>query len=92
MLTSTSLPAFPRAAGATGFWLWGAGIRYASPALVALTVTANPLVATILGATMLGEPSSIEVLIGLIAVLAGIVLVSDVFGYLRTRLKAVTPV
>ncbi|MFN0300359.1 MAG: DMT family transporter [Burkholderiales bacterium] len=74
------------------FWLWGVGIRYASPALVALTVTANPLVATILGATMLGEPIGVEVLIGLTAVLVGIIVVSDVFGYLRTRLKAATPV
>ena len=42
------------------FLLWSIGIRLASPALVALTVTVNPITASALGAMYLSEPITQE--------------------------------
>ena len=66
----------------------GIGIRHASPALVALTVTANPLVATILGAVWLDERIGVEVIVGLLLVLVGIAVVSNLGTVLRTRRRS----
>ncbi len=55
------------------FYLWVIAIRHASPALVAMTVPANPLVAMTLAPWMLGEPIGVEVVVGFVLVVAGIV-------------------
>ena len=65
------------------FFFWVMGIQHASPALVALTVPANPLVAMILGAWMLGEPVGVEVIVGLVLVLIGIAVAMNVLARLR---------
>lgn len=65
------------------FYLWVIGLKHASPALVALTVPANPLVAMILGAWLLDERIGTEVIVGLILVLAGIAVAMNVLGRFR---------
>ena len=56
------------------FMLWSLGLAYATPTLVAITVTLNPVVAMVLGASLLGEPVTARLLVGLAAVAAGIAL------------------
>ena len=62
------------------FFLWVIGLEHASPALIAMTVPANPLVAMILGAWLLDERIGIEVIAGLVLVLIGIAVAMNVFG------------
>ena len=56
------------------FMLWSLGLAYATPTLVAITVTLNPVVATVLGVSLLGEPVAARLLLGLAAVAGGIAL------------------
>jgi drug/metabolite transporter (DMT)-like permease len=58
------------------FVLWSLGLAYATPTLVAITVTLNPVVAMVLGASLLGEPVTARLLLGLAAVAAGVALAS----------------
>jgi drug/metabolite transporter (DMT)-like permease len=58
--------------GALAFFLWVFALQRASPTRVANTMTVNPLVAGLLAAALLGEPITLNLLIGLAAVFAGI--------------------
>jgi len=58
--------------GALAFFLWVYALQHASPTRVANTMTINPLVAGLLAAALLGEPITPALIIGLMAVFAGI--------------------
>lgn len=58
--------------GAFGFFLWVLALKYASPTRVANTITINPMIAMAAGATVLGEPVTLPLILGLIAVCAGV--------------------
>ncbi|MDP1532649.1 MAG: DMT family transporter [Rubrivivax sp.] len=58
--------------GALGFFLWVVALRHASPTRVANTITVNPLIAMASGTMLLGEPITVTLVLGLVAVCAGI--------------------
>jgi drug/metabolite transporter (DMT)-like permease len=58
--------------GALAFFLWVYALQHASPTRVANTMTVNPLVAGLLAAALRGEPIAPALIVGLLAVLAGI--------------------
>lgn len=58
--------------GALGFFLWVVALRHASPTQVANTITVNPLIAMAAGTMLLGEPITATLVLGLVAVCAGI--------------------
>jgi drug/metabolite transporter (DMT)-like permease len=60
--------------GALLYFLWNQGVRYATPALVAVTVCLNPLSAMIFGAWLLEESIQPSAVIALIVITSGIVI------------------
>jgi drug/metabolite transporter (DMT)-like permease len=58
--------------GAFGFFLWVLALKHASPTRVANTITVNPLIAMAFGALLLGEPVTLPLILGLVAVCAGV--------------------
>jgi len=62
--------------GAFIFFLWAFALGRATPTLVAVSVAVNPVTASIFGVVFLGEQVSANLLIGLVAVLAGIAIAS----------------
>lgn len=56
------------------FFLWAFALGRAGPTRTAVTMTINPVMASIFGALAIGEPIGLNLVIGLIAVTAGIVL------------------
>jgi drug/metabolite transporter (DMT)-like permease len=58
--------------GALAFFLWVFALERASPTRVANTMAVNPLVAGLLAAVLLHEPFTLNLVIGLAAVFAGI--------------------
>ena len=62
--------------GAVAFWLWIWALQHASPTRVTATMTVNPVAAGLLAATLLGEPLGPSLVLGVVAVLAGIWLAS----------------
>jgi drug/metabolite transporter (DMT)-like permease len=58
--------------GALAFFLWVYALQYASPTRVANTMTVNPIVAGLLAAIILGEPITLPLIVGLVAVFAGL--------------------
>lgn len=58
--------------GALAFILWGMALARATPTRVANTMTVNPIAATLLAALLIGEPITPNLLVGLVAVFAGI--------------------
>lgn len=60
--------------GAASFYSWIWALERISPSRVAVTVTLNPVAAAILGAAVLGEPLTAQLLLGLVGVVAGIAL------------------
>jgi drug/metabolite transporter (DMT)-like permease len=58
--------------GALAFILWVRALSRATPTRVANTMTVNPIAATLLAALLIGEPITPNLLIGLVAVFAGI--------------------
>ena len=58
--------------GALAFILWVMALARATPTRVANTMTVNPIAATLLAALLIGEPITPHLLIGLVAVFAGI--------------------
>ena len=58
--------------GALAFLLWVYALQLASPTRVANTMTVNPLIAGFLAAVLLGEPVTLNLAAGLVAVFAGI--------------------
>jgi len=60
------------AGGALAFILWVLALERASPTRVATTMTVNPLAAGLLATQLVGEPITPNLVLGLIAVFAGI--------------------
>lgn len=58
--------------GALAFILWVMALERASPTRVANTMTVNPIAAALLASQLVGEPVTLNLVIGLIAVFAGI--------------------
>ena len=58
--------------GAMAFFLWVYALQHASPTRVANTMTINPAVAGLLAAVLLEEPITAALIVGLMAVFAGI--------------------
>ena len=60
------------AGGALAFILWVLALERASPTRVATTMTVNPLAAGLLATQLVGEPITLNLVLGLVAVFAGI--------------------
>jgi drug/metabolite transporter (DMT)-like permease len=60
------------AGGALAFILWVLALERASPTRVATTMTVNPIAAGLLATQLVGEPITPNLVIGLVAVFAGI--------------------
>ena len=60
------------AGGALAFILWVLALQRASPTQVANTMTVNPIAAASLAAILVGEPITLNLVAGLVAVFAGI--------------------
>lgn len=60
------------AGGALAFILWVLALERASPTRVANTMTVNPIAAALLAAQLVGEPITVNLVVGLVAVFAGI--------------------
>jgi drug/metabolite transporter (DMT)-like permease len=58
--------------GALAFILWVMALQRATPTRVASTMTINPLAAGLLAALLIGEPITANLVVGLVAVFAGI--------------------
>jgi drug/metabolite transporter (DMT)-like permease len=58
--------------GALAFILWVLALQRTTPTLVANTMTVNPVVAGLLAAQLVGEPITLNLVFGLVAVFAGI--------------------
>ncbi len=57
---------------AVTFYLWAFALSRTTPTRVAISVTVNPITAAIVGAVLLDEPIRWNVIVGLVAVFAGI--------------------
>ena len=60
------------AGGAAAFILWVMALQRATPTRVANTMTVNPIAAGLLATQLVGEPITLNLVVGLIAVFAGI--------------------
>jgi drug/metabolite transporter (DMT)-like permease len=58
--------------GALAFILWVMALQRTTPTLVANTMTVNPIAAGLLATQLVGEPITVNLVAGLIAVFAGI--------------------
>ena len=58
--------------GALAFILWVFALERASPTRVANTMTVNPIAAGLLATQLVGEPITVNLVVGLVAVFAGI--------------------
>jgi drug/metabolite transporter (DMT)-like permease len=58
--------------GALAFFLWVLALTRASPTRVTNTITINPLIGMTAGTLLLGEPVTITLVLGLVAVGAGV--------------------
>ncbi len=58
--------------GALAFILWVLALQRASPTRVANTMTVNPIAAGLLATQLVGEPITLNLVVGLVAVFAGI--------------------
>jgi drug/metabolite transporter (DMT)-like permease len=54
------------------FYLWAFALERTTPTRVASTITVNPVTASVVAASILGEPIGLNLLVGVAAVLAGI--------------------
>jgi drug/metabolite transporter (DMT)-like permease len=63
------------------FVLWSIGLQYAPPALVALTVTVNPVSSALFGSVLLGEAFTPQMAAGLVLVMVGLALASGVLPW-----------
>ncbi|MBV8796601.1 MAG: DMT family transporter [Hyphomicrobiales bacterium] len=75
--------------GALTFFLWAFALKHTTPTRVAISVTVNPVVASLVGAFLLREPLSLNLAAGIVAVFVSIALAtrpdSDVEP--KTRLR-----
>jgi drug/metabolite transporter (DMT)-like permease len=58
--------------GALAFILWVMALQRATPTRVANTMTVNPIAAALLATQLVGEPITLNLVVGLVAVFAGI--------------------
>ena len=58
--------------GALAFILWVMALQRATPTRVANTMTVNPIAAALLANQLVGEPITLNLVVGLVAVFAGI--------------------
>ena len=58
--------------GALAFTLWVMALQLTTPTLVANTMTVNPIAAGLLATQLVGEPITLNLVFGLVAVFAGI--------------------
>ncbi|MGH6814583.1 MAG: DMT family transporter [Hyphomicrobiaceae bacterium] len=58
--------------GALAFILWVLALQRTTPTRVANTITVNPIAAGLLAAHLVGEPITVNLVVGLVAVFAGI--------------------
>ena len=58
--------------GALAFILWVLALERTTPTRVATTMTVNPIAAGLLATQLVGEPFTLNLVIGLVAVFAGI--------------------
>ena len=73
--------------GAAAFFLWVFALERTTPTRTAITMTINPVFASAVGALILGEPIGINLVVGLVAVFAGIwIATSDSAGKKRANL------
>ena len=54
------------------FYLWAFALKHTTPTRVAISVTVNPIAASLVGAMLLGEPLGWNLLAGIVTVFAGI--------------------
>jgi drug/metabolite transporter (DMT)-like permease len=54
------------------FYLWSFALERTTPTRVAISVTVNPITASLVGAVLLGEPVSVNLAAGIVTVFAGI--------------------
>jgi drug/metabolite transporter (DMT)-like permease len=54
------------------FYLWAFALERTTPTRVAISVTVNPIAASLVGATLLGEPLRWNLVVGIVTVFAGI--------------------
>jgi drug/metabolite transporter (DMT)-like permease len=54
------------------FFLWVYALSHTTPTKAAVSITVNPIFAALVGALVIGEPVGIDLIIGLVAVFAGI--------------------
>jgi drug/metabolite transporter (DMT)-like permease len=62
--------------GVVSFYLWTWALERIAASAVAITITINPFVATLLAAIILSEPITFHVFVGLVGVAAGIAIVN----------------
>jgi drug/metabolite transporter (DMT)-like permease len=62
--------------GAIGYFLWTFALSHLSPTQVAVYINLNPMIATLLGATLLAEKLTGIFVVSFVAVLAGVLLVN----------------
>jgi drug/metabolite transporter (DMT)-like permease len=60
------------AGGALAFILWVLALERATPTRVANTMTVNPVAAALLATVLVSEPITINLIVGVVAVFAGI--------------------
>src|SRR5262249_54535890 len=73
--------------GAAAFFLWVFALERPTPPRTAITMTINPVFASAVGALTLGEPIGINLVVGLLAVFAGIwIATSESAGKKRANL------
>jgi drug/metabolite transporter (DMT)-like permease len=60
--------------GALTFFLWAFALKHTTPTRVAISITVNPIVASLVGAFLLHEPLRLSLAAGIVAVFIGIAL------------------
>jgi drug/metabolite transporter (DMT)-like permease len=73
--------------GAFAFILWVLALQRASPTRVTNTMTVNPIAAALVGSQLVGEPITLNLVAGLVAVFLGIWVATT-----ETARRAVAPV
>jgi drug/metabolite transporter (DMT)-like permease len=71
--------------GALAFFLWVFALRLTTPTRVANTMTVNPIAASLLAAVIVDEPIGWNLIVGLVAVGAGICLASSGTAEVKTK-------
>lgn len=70
---------------ALAFYLWAFALERTTPTRVAISVTVNPITASLVGSVLLGEPLSWTLTAGILTVVAGIWIATTTAGALRPR-------